>query len=367
MRFTLRSKLQAEPTTDIEKEQATPVEGSENQASQTASADEANRRSASVSDRTQIDPERRQDIHTTEKADHTHPHGTHGEELIDFPTLNYGLYHRRRRTKIAFYGALLFLESFILPEALFYGLTFGKPEFPLQDTFAIITALCGTFSPIKFFLGMFKLWRKKTTDRCRPLGQSNRLGFDFTHIAITIGYWIFIIILIIGTAPHDQITPLIALAGPAFCLWSGAVLLFLQLMHHAGARAPFRISSTQKGEMVKAAVYPFVEDICAVEGHGNREYRERLKARYEASPVFRKMLVQISWFWIIGSAIAVAASAAVVATTKWYVGFGFGWGIPFVWGYIWAATTTIYVSHMLKKEKATWNVIRHDAITTQHC
>jgi len=362
MRFALRKQPKADENTASHGDPPTALE-------QLSTADTQTAGSGSVPGSSnlsqQTDPEslvetnanqqeRRRDIDTTEKPNGAHPHGLHGEELEGFPILNYGLQHRKRRSKIAFYFTLLLIESLLLPEALFYGLTFGLPSFEIQDTFAIITALCGTFSPIKFFLGMFKLWRPKTTDRCRPLGQSNRWAFDFTHITITIGYWIFIIILIIGTAPHDQITPLIAMAAPGFTFWTGCVLLFLQLLHHTGTRAPFRISSTAKGSLVPAAVYPFIEDICAVEGHGNREYRERLKARYEASPVFRRMLDQVSWFWIVGAFLAVAISAAIVGSTPWYIGYGFGWGVPFLWGYIWAAITTIFVSRTLKKEKATW-------------
>lgn len=80
-----------------------------------------------------------------------------------------------------------------------------------------------------------------------------------------------------------------------------------------GWKAPFRISSTAKGEMVHPGIYYIAEDIVAVNAGGGRPFREGWAARYAASPVFRKMVRDLSWFWSVpGLVVAVGCTVVVV-------------------------------------------------------
>jgi len=87
----------------------------------------------------------------------------------------------------------------------------------------------------------------------------------------------------------------------------------LSLYSARGWKAPFRISSTAKGERVLPGIYYIVEDIIAVNAGGGRPFREGWAARYNASPIFRKMIRDQSWFWSIpGLFVAVACTVVIV-------------------------------------------------------
>ncbi len=65
-----------------------------------------------------------------------------------------------------------------------------------------------------------------------------------------------------------------------------------------GFRTPFRISSLPRGVVMRPGIYTIIEDIIAVDTGSGRLYREALDARYEASPLFRRMLYQLNLFWV---------------------------------------------------------------------
>ena len=46
-----------------------------------------------------------------------------------------------------------------------------------------------------------------------------------------------------------------------------------------------------------------MEDVVAVNASAGRPYREAVHARYMASPRFRRMLLNQSWFWSIPSIV----------------------------------------------------------------
>ena len=132
------------------------------------------------------------------------------------------------------------------------------------------------------------------------------------------------------------------------------VLFVLQIYHTFYLKAPFRLSTQPKGQLVRPAVYPFIEDVVAVEGGGNTTYRIELNRRYEASTMFKSMLTKISWFWIVSCFIVSGGCTVAVGTTPFYVGFGIGWGLPFFWAGIASWITITWVKRDLRKEKASW-------------
>jgi hypothetical protein len=46
-----------------------------------------------------------------------------------------------------------------------------------------------------------------------------------------------------------------------------------------------------------------MEDIVSVDGVGTESFRRLLVVRYEARPRFQNMLVQLNWFWGVGSLV----------------------------------------------------------------
>lgn len=89
--------------------------------------------------------------------------------------------------------------------------------------------------------------------------------------------------------------------------------MFTQTMWAISGRpAPFRISSSNKGEKVKPGVYTLLEDIVAVDGGAGRPYREALEARWSASPRFRRLMLDLSLFWSIPSILIGGACTVVV-------------------------------------------------------
>ncbi|KAI9814761.1 MAG: hypothetical protein M1827_003027 [Pycnora praestabilis] len=140
----------------------------------------------------------------------------------------------------------------------------------------------------------------------------------------------------------------------ALMFFTGFQLLLFNIFHLKGVKAPFRISSTLKGAPIKAPLFAIIEDAIAVDGHGGYPYREALTARYEASPMFRQMLVSLTFFWSISAITVAAASTAVIFTVPVTVAYGIGWTVPFIWAGIWTAITIKFVQSSLRKEKAAW-------------
>jgi hypothetical protein len=130
----------------------------------------------------------------------------------------------------------------------------------------------------------------------------------------------------------------------------------MSLYSARGWKAPFRISSTAKGEKVLPGIYYIAEDIIAVNAGGGRPFREGWAARYNASPIFRKMIRDQSWFWSIPGLFVATACTVVVCIhpVSQPVAYGVGWAVPFIWAAIWAAITVPWIRSALAKEKKNW-------------
>lgn len=100
--------------------------------------------------------------------------------------------------------------------------------------------------------------------------------------------------------------------APALLYCIGGCVALMQLYAEMKWPAPFRVSSTAKGEPLNHAAYYFMEDVMAVNARAGRPYREALAARYQASPRFRRLLRYESWFWAIPP-IIVAIPLTVIA------------------------------------------------------
>ena len=96
----------------------------------------------------------------------------------------------------------------------------------------------------------------------------------------------------------------------------GIQMLIIDALRLLGYRAPIRISSLPRGTPMRPGIYSIIEDICAVDGSGGTEFRQRLNLRYMASHYFRQMLHRLTLFWAIGGICAAAATTAMIFTIE---------------------------------------------------
>lgn len=96
----------------------------------------------------------------------------------------------------------------------------------------------------------------------------------------------------------------------------GCELLLVDILRIAKIPAPCRISSLPVGAPLRPGIYAYIEDICAVDGSGGTEFRQRLNLRYQASKHFREMLHRLTLFWAIGAIVCSAVTTAIIFTIQ---------------------------------------------------
>jgi len=201
-----------------------------------------------------------------------------------------------KRWKLFFLIFLMWVDACAMPIALYYGFTYAG-EIEGWITFAVITTVWGGPTYVEFGVRTIKLMKKERF--YRPLGTNSRWCFDYLNWVSTITIFVVTALFIIGSAPHEVWLRVLCMPMPAllYCL---AILTGVPALYYRqGWVAPFRLSSTAKGEPVKPAIYYYIEDTVAVNANAGRPYREALAARYDASPRFRMMLYHQSLFWSI--------------------------------------------------------------------
>jgi hypothetical protein len=167
--------------------------------------------------------------------------------------------------------------------------------------------------------------------------------------------WVFVLAeLIYGTTP--TVPPMRLLSMPlATVLYTfGTIMLVVDAMRYLRITIPFPLSSQPRGSVPRPAIYPYIEDIVAVDGGGGATYRKQLSDRYEASPIFRAMLSKLSLFWWIGAESLAALTTVLVFTIPKEPAYVVGWSLPFLWAGIWTASTFWYVKKELGCEAKQW-------------
>jgi len=220
--------------------------------------------------------------------------------------------------------------------------------------FAVVTTVWGGPTYVEFATRSLRLMKKEQF--YRPLGQTSRWAFDITHWASVLTITAVTTLFIVGSAPHIVWLRVLSMPGPAILYSLGGVLFSITMWSRAGWKAPFRISSTPKGGTVRPGVYYFIEDIVGVNGNAGRPFREALDARYEASPLFRRMIRIQSLFWSIPSLLLAIALTVIVCIHQVPdpVAYGLGWAVPFIWAAIWAAITVPWVRRVMHEETLAW-------------
>lgn len=225
------------------------------------------------------------------------------------PQLPFTWHRGKKRWKLIFLIFVMWIDACVMPIALYYGFTYGG-HIEGWITFAVVTTVWGGPTYLEFGIRTIKLMKKERF--YRPLGTNNRWCFDYLNWTSTVTIAVVTALFIIGSAPHIVWLRVLCMPMPALLYCLAILTGGPTLYHRQGWMAPFRLSSTAKGEPVKPAVYYFIEDTVAVNANAGRPYREALAARYDASPRFRMMLYNQSVFWSV-PAFILAIPLTVIA------------------------------------------------------
>lgn len=225
------------------------------------------------------------------------------------PQLPFTFRHGFKRWKLGGYIALMVFDACVVPILLYYSMTFGG-DVAGWITFAVITAIWGGPTYLEFAIRSLRLIKQQRF--YKPLGVDKRWAFDITNWILVLTIAVVTALLIVGAAPHDVFLRVLSMPGPAILYCIAGPIFLMSMYNHLEWKAPFRLSSTHKGEQVMPGIFYIVEDIVAVNSGGGRPFREGMAARYRASPLFRKMMKDLSWFWSIPGLIMAAALTVVV-------------------------------------------------------
>ncbi|KAH6981331.1 hypothetical protein BKA56DRAFT_673735 [Ilyonectria sp. MPI-CAGE-AT-0026] len=269
------------------------------------------------------------------------------------PQLPFTWHHGRKRWRLFIFAFLVFVDASAIPIALYYGMHYAG-DVQGWIIFAIVTTIWGGPTYLEFAIRTLRLIKKERF--YRPLGSTSRWCFDTLNWASVLTITVVTALFVVGSAPHIVWLRVLCMPAPAILYCLGGVLALITLYSRMGWRAPFRISSTDKGEKVLPGVYYFIEDTVAVNAGAGRPYREALAARYHASPRFRRMLYVQSLFWSIPS-ILLAVPLTVIAVIPQVpatVAYGICWAVPFLWAILWGVISIKWCKRDMIRERLEW-------------
>jgi hypothetical protein len=293
------------------------------------------------------------------------------------PQLPFTWHHGWRRWRLFIFAFLVFVDASAVPIALYYGMHYAG-DVEGWIIFAVVTTIWGGPTYLEFGIRTLRLIKKERF--YRPLGTDSRWCFDVITWTATITITVVTALFVVGSAPHEVFLRVLCMPAPAILYCVGGVLAATTLYHHMGWKAPFRLSSTAKGEPVSfhpsaleavslfalhltdcshkvlPGAYYFIEDIVAVNAGAGRPYREAVAARYEASPRFRRMLYVQSLFWSI-PALILAVPLTVIAVIEDVPAtgaYGVCWAVPFLWITLWGVITIYWCKRDMVRERLEW-------------
>jgi len=266
------------------------------------------------------------------------------------PPLPYNL--REHKLTIFFFWFLIFTECTLIP-IVFYFTISNLTDLRPGAMFAIITAMFGFISGGEYGLrGLRLAWN---TDEYRPLKGGKRWHFDSTHLVLGQPYFVMTALMIGFSIPDP---PLIR--GLSFIMPVGIIMVLVYMMYtgvayHFGWRLRLhRLSSHVIGDVTPPLTFCIMEDICGCDGGGGKAYRQAALDRFNASPRFRRMLVQMLWAWCITGMVVNVALIILVWTIEEEVAYALGWSVPSLWGILGAIATIKWGQRCLRIEKQLW-------------
>jgi hypothetical protein len=220
--------------------------------------------------------------------------------------------------------------------------------------FAIITSVFGFITGYEYACRGYLLL--KVSPKYRPLHSSLRFwGFDTVHWLLSGPYAVMTGVLIGGSIPHEPLQRVLAMPMALGFIMLGVIFIVNGIAVQKRWRLRwFRMSSFVRGALTPPITYSIVEDVVAVDGGGGQKYRAALLARYNASPRFRAMLRQMTWFWGVPAVVVGVVLLALIFTVKREVAYGLGWAVPAIWAGLWTCITIYWVRRVLDKEEREW-------------
>ena len=117
---------------------------------------------------------------------------------------------------------------------------------------------------------------------------------------------------------------------------------------------PLRVSSLPPKSPLPPLTYTIVEDVVAVDGGGGLAFRHAWAHRYQTSRVIRRTLRNTALWWGASGIVVGAALIAAAWTAPENTAYGLGYGMPWLWAMVGAATTIAYVHEKLAEEARDW-------------
>jgi hypothetical protein len=218
------------------------------------------------------------------------------------------------------------------------------------------TAVLGIFTAIATIDRVWKLIR--FSPEYRPLNSPRH--------ALDVFQWGYFLVLILISAlitstlaredkdqdDHDFQIRLMSLPA-AVLMYLVATLTLLSLaLNRFELKLPFRFGSLDAGNVVRPAIFYIVEDVVAVDGGGGIEYRKAFVERYDTSPVFRRLIWDVSVVWMLYFYVFAILFTVLVFTLPKAAVYAVGWAGPFPLAGLMAIWTTFYVKSELRKERS---------------
>jgi hypothetical protein len=268
------------------------------------------------------------------------------------PPLPYSL--REHKLTIALFWFLIFTECTLIP-IIFYFTINNLTDMRPGAMFAIITAMFGFISGGEYGLrGLRLAWK---TDTYRPLNGSGRWAFDSTHLVLGPPYFVMTALMIGFSIPDPPIMRGLSMIMAVGIMMVGFIMIWTGVAWHFQWRLRwFRLSSHPVGEVTPPLTFCIMEDICGCDGGGGKTYRAAALARFNASPRFRRMLVQMLWAWSITAVILGTILNVIIwiPSINREVVYALGWAVPSLWGIIGAYLTIKWGQRCLRIEKEKW-------------
>jgi hypothetical protein len=188
-----------------------------------------------------------------------------------------------------------------------------------------------------------------------PLQTPDFRQGDYFHWNILLATILVTAVLASGTSADPPNIRQASMPQSIVLYWSSIQFLTVGFMAQLDMKMPVRLSSTAVGMPARPGVFTLIEDVCAVDGAGGQAFRVALVNRYDASPIFRRMLMQLNYFWGFGSlAVAVGTTLIVFLVDDLNVAFALGWTLPWCWAGFAVLVTIPWVQRALRREEAEW-------------
>lgn len=163
------------------------------------------------------------------------------------PQLPFTWHHGNRRWRLWFFAVCVFIDASAVPIALYYGMRYAG-HVANHIIFIIVTTVWGGPTYLEFAIRTLRLIKKERF--YRPLGEDNRWHCDFTTWVGALTIFVLTVLFVVGSAPRHTWLRVVSMAAVSILWCLGGVLLLVELYSMYKIPAPFRLSSTAKGEPV---------------------------------------------------------------------------------------------------------------------